>query len=66
MTPEQNQQLFAELYQILGALCATEKVLDQVLAAAEGKPLPYESLLPFSFPDICENGFGVINDEPQS
>jgi hypothetical protein len=38
-------QVMGELYQILGVLDASEKVLDQVLAASEGKPLPYETLL---------------------
>lgn len=37
--------LLGELYQILGELDASEKVLDQVLAASEGKLLPYETLL---------------------
>lgn len=47
--------LLSELYQILGALDAPENVLDQVLAASEGEPLPYESLLPFVAPrDIAE------------
>lgn len=39
--------LFAELYQVLGALDAPENVLDQVSAAANGDQLPHETLLPF-------------------
>lgn len=39
--------LLSELYVILGALNAPEEVLDQVLAAVEGEPLPYITLLPF-------------------
>jgi hypothetical protein len=44
---EQLRGLIAELYQVLGALGAPDHVLDQALAGAEGRPLPYESLLPF-------------------
>lgn len=40
--------LCAELYQVLGTLGAPERVLDQVLAAAEGRLLPHRTLLPFS------------------
>lgn len=34
------EQVLNELYQILGALNAPEKVLDQVYAAMAGEPLP--------------------------
>jgi hypothetical protein len=44
---EQLENLLGELYQVLGALDAPEAVLDQVVAALEGGPLPNESLLPF-------------------
>jgi hypothetical protein len=40
--------LCSELYQVLGTLGAPSRVLDQVLAAAEGRPLPHRTLLPFS------------------
>lgn len=46
--PAASHELFAELYQILGALGATETVLDQVLAASHGDPLPHASLLPYA------------------
>ena len=39
--------LLSELYQVLGALGAPAKVLDQVLAGAHGKRLPHKTLLPF-------------------
>lgn len=42
-----RMNVLSELYVILGALDAPEAVLDQVLAAAEGDPLPYSTLLPF-------------------
>lgn len=42
------ENLLGELYQVLGALDAPEEVLDQVIAALEGGPLPHESLLPFA------------------
>ena len=45
---EQLENLLGELYQVLGALDAPEAVLDQVVAALEGGPLPHESLLPFA------------------
>jgi hypothetical protein len=45
---EQLENLLGELYQVLGALDAPEEVLDQVVAALEGGPLPHESLLPFA------------------
>lgn len=40
-------KLLAELYQVLGALDAPAKVLDQVFAAAQGNRLPHATLLPF-------------------
>lgn len=46
--PAAGHELFAELYQILGALGASEAVLDQVLAASQGEPLPHASLLPYA------------------
>lgn len=45
---EKLENLLGELYQVLGALDAPEAVLDQVVAALEGGPLPHESLLPFA------------------
>lgn len=39
--------LFGELYQILGALDAPARVLDQVSAASVGNPIPIDPLLPF-------------------
>lgn len=45
---DQLENLLGELYQVLGALNAPEAVLDQVIAALEGGPLPHESLLPFA------------------
>ncbi len=46
--PDTGHELFAELYQILGELGASEAVLDQVLAASQGEPLPHASLLPYA------------------
>lgn len=44
---ETIENLLTELYQVLGALDAPEHVLDQVYAAIENSPLPFESILPF-------------------
>jgi hypothetical protein len=40
--------LCAELYQVAGELGADARVLDNLWAAAQGKPLPHDSLLPYS------------------
>jgi hypothetical protein len=40
------EQVCAEAYQFAGALGAPERVLDNLSAAAEGQPLPHESMLP--------------------
>lgn len=45
---EELQDICAELHQVLGVLGAPARVLDQTLAAAEGRPVPYATLLPFS------------------
>lgn len=45
---DQLEDVCAELYQVLGTLGAPARVLDQALAASEGRPLPYDTLLPFS------------------
>ncbi len=50
---EQNRQLFGELYQVLGALDAGAKVLDQVSAAIHGLPLPHTTLLPYTGGQPC-------------
>jgi hypothetical protein len=41
------RELLSELYQVCGVLNAPAKVLDQIVAGTVGKPLPYETLLPF-------------------
>lgn len=46
-TTEVLLNLLTELSQVLVALDAPDHVLDQVWAAIEDQPLPYESLLPF-------------------
>jgi hypothetical protein len=45
---DELETVCAELYQVLGTLGAPVRVLDQVLAAAEGRTLPSPTLLPFS------------------
>lgn len=42
-----HTELLCELYQVLGALDAPAKVMDQVKAAMYGEELPYDTLLPF-------------------
>lgn len=44
------RRVCSEMYQVAGALGAPADVLDQLLAASEGEPLPHESLLPFRLP----------------
>lgn len=39
--------LLCELYLVCGALDASVEVLDQIVAAIEGEPLPHESLIPY-------------------
>jgi len=41
------EALCAEMYQVAGAVGTPERILDQLSAAANGKPLPHESVLPF-------------------
>lgn len=50
---EQHRQLLGELYQVLGALDAGAKVLDQVSAAIHGLPLPHATLLPYTGGQSC-------------
>ena len=44
----------AEAYQVAGAVGAPERVLDQLHAASEGKPLPYATVLPIAAADCAE------------
>jgi hypothetical protein len=41
------RHLCAEVYQVAGALGAHARVLDNLFAAADGRPLPYAALLPY-------------------
>lgn len=45
------EQVCAEAYQLAGAVGAPERVLDNLAAAAEGKPIPRQSFLPVSAAD---------------
>jgi len=69
------RNLLGELYQVLGALSAGGKVLDQVSAAIQGQPLPHVTLLPycagdpdFNFEDPPRggllNGISVMDGGP--
>jgi len=44
---EKYKTLLAELYQVCGVLGASEKVLDNISAAAAGKDIPHATLLPY-------------------
>ena len=44
----QLQKLCAEMYQVYGTCGSSARVLDQLSAAASGKPLPYPTLLPYT------------------
>jgi hypothetical protein len=48
------EALCGELYQVLGAAGASERVLDKVYAAADGKPIPTFDLLPINEMDFDE------------
>ncbi len=41
------RNLCAEMYQVAGTLGADARVLDNLWAAADGKPMPHGSLLPY-------------------
>lgn len=52
-----NSDLAYEVYQVVGSLAAragvfedeqVQRVLDNLIAAAEGRALPHETVLPFS------------------
>ncbi len=45
---DELETVCSELYQVLGTLGAPGYVLDQALAAAEGRDLPRDTILPFS------------------
>ena len=45
---ERLRRVCAEAYQFAGEVGAPERVLDNLAAAAEGRPLPHESFLPVS------------------
>ena len=43
--------VLADLYHVCGMLDAKVEVLDQIMAALNGEPLPHESLGPYAAPD---------------
>lgn len=45
---ERLRNLCSEMYQVAGALGASEHVLDNLWAAAAGKPIPHDTLLPYA------------------
>ena len=47
------EQVCAEAYQLAGAVGAPERALDNLAAAADGKPIPHATFLPVSAAD-CE------------
>ena len=51
---EALETVCAEAYQVAGAIGAPVRVLDQLLAAAEGRPLPHRSVLPFEIEECDE------------
>ncbi len=42
------EQVCAEAYQFAGTVGAPERVLDNLSAAADGQPIPHESILPIT------------------
>lgn len=51
---QELESLCGELYQVLGAVGAPVGVLDKVVAAAQGKPIPDVELLPINELDFDE------------
>jgi hypothetical protein len=45
---ERLRDLCSEVYQVAGALGASDRVLDNLWAAAAGKPIPHDTLLPYA------------------
>ena len=50
------QQVCAEAYQLAGAVGAPVKALDNLSAAASGRPIPHATFLPVSAADCDELG----------
>lgn len=50
------QKVCAEAYQLAGAIGAPEKALDNLAAAAAGRPIPHATFLPVSAADCDEFG----------
>ena len=48
------EQVCAEAYQLAGAVGAPEKALDNLAAAADGRPIPHATFLPVSAADCDE------------
>ena len=48
------EQVCAEAYQLAGAVGAPEKALDNLAAAADGRPVPHATFLPVSAADCDE------------
>jgi len=64
LTKKDAMNLFAELYQICGALGCSAKILDNLSAAANWEKLPYKTLLPFDVEEKdCEPYYGWCDVE---
>jgi hypothetical protein len=50
---ERLRMVCAEAYQFAGEVGAPERVLDNLSAAADGRPLPHETFLPVTL-DECD------------
>lgn len=55
------ERVCAEAYQFAGAVGAPVRVLDNLAAAAEGTPLPHESMLP-----VCAEECDEIAERQQA
>ncbi len=56
------EQVCAEAYQLAGTVGAPERALDNLAAAAEGKPIPHTTFLPVSVADF--DGFAPADTRP--
>ena len=64
------ERVCAEAYQLAGAVGAPERALDNLAAAAEGRPIPHATFLPVSAADCDESArpdeAGAVPGRPAS
>lgn len=58
---DQLRAVCAEAYQLAGMLDAPVEALDNLIAAANGEPLPHETFLPVAVPDVAEQRDALLD-----